>query len=295
MTYPTEVEHYVTSPLRRAVVTPPEIYRSETTLGQRLTTRVEGRKFLLHSDFPVACYFDGRLVGAAGAPAFPPSMAFQFGRASLRERTVEFRFPVGFGGDPAGGLAPAVAELGRFGTCYLWSSWSDEAAPQLPVVDLLPTFIKTFVGTAFVNIPDGTLAGPWTAAQNITAGSADDIVVGIVGVNAQRPVDIWLKAAILNIEDSQDPPPANTYPYEWVMVKNSSGTAVTDVQTIFCVDQNVFAYTHYFRNYKLPIRALFAPWAAETPTLATQIFGTALGVAGGDWNAVCRWEFAYLL
>lgn len=275
-------ESYLFSPLRRLVATPPEIYRSEATLGTRYSGRMDGRRFLLYSDFPVGVYFDGRLVGAAGAPAFPPFYRFNFGGASILERNVDFRFPPGFGGDPAGGLNPTEAELGRHGTCYLLSTWSDEGEPMLPDPDYLP--VTQALLLSGIPVADNKPAGLW---QNLPLAASS---LFSTWPWIQDATDLWLKSAGIGVEDAQMPADPISFCYEVNVAKDASGVGISDAHVLFSIQQSTTFAQHCMPNVKIPWRSLRSPWAGEAPTIRASSFGTPLytSIGGGGFDLVLR-------
>jgi hypothetical protein len=257
--------------LSRIWASPPEIFRSEMTLGVRYGGLIEGRKFLLRSDFPVYLFIDNNLVGAAGEPSFPAYYRFSLGSKAegVRQRRVEFRFPTGWGGNPAGG-APIGGLvqgdiLARHGVACLDASWSDEAWPELPNPLLLPQFCAVLSN---LTVTAGTTNPAWgTQTQGIAQFRL---------ANQRLPNEFYVNNVSVNTEMS------GTYNalqgvfcYEWQLRKTN--TPAGDNQFFLILNQNQAQMTtgiSYPIAMKLPLRSIFSAWAAETPTLDMTCFGS---------------------
>lgn len=251
----------------RVWATPPEIFRTEMTGGAYLDYAIKGRKFLLRSDFPVLCYIDGVLYAQVGAPFFAPAYRFELGRLAGEDHQVRFRLPTGWGGGADSSYAGAHAlvqseVLGRHGTCCLDSAWTDEIELLIPDPDLLPTCVFTLSTLA---VTAGTVNPNWGTQ---TQAAAQFTLTG-----NRMPNEFYVKTVSLDVEHAPTYQPlAGIYCYEWQLRKTNVPAA--DLQYFFQLTQTQSSVEHYVQNYKMPLRSLFSPWAAETPTLDMIAFGS---------------------
>lgn len=287
--------------LRRIWVTPPEIFRSEVSDDATLEAEIEGRRFLLRSDFPVLVYFDGKLVGAAGLPAYPQHTRFEVGSVAEGSyvKRVRFRFPVNWGGDPNGGRALVQTEvLGRHGTCCLDAAWSDEAWPELPVISMLPTAVWQGVLLSFIP----RLSTAW-GNITLTAGQ-----MGLpVGGAARLPQEIYVSEAWYQVVSLGGTPPINAsdVPFGVTFLLSGAGRPAGDNQEMFRIAGGVpvGATISFLRQpaqlasyFKFPIRSWFQPWATgDTSTINILVSGP-FGIVGEESLIVpVVWQGGYII
>lgn len=257
--------------VQRLVATPPEIYRSEMTDGKFYGGFVRGNRFRLRSDFPVYLTFDGQPIGPMGKPIFPPWHTFTLPGEPNKVRRVNFRLPVGFGGsgnDAAPGALTQSQLLSRHGTCVLEAVDDGVAEPVELNPDRMPVRTMT-VDTAdiAVNAAGGLT---WTPAHTI------DRATWSARHNGYLPDDIWVKSFSLFIFSggaSTIPAPVGEFVTMIEMFKVNSPVGDDNNGLIWaCFDKPY--QTHQVNNMKLPLRSLYAPYAAETPSLTTVMAGT---------------------
>ncbi len=246
---------------QRIWASPPEIFKAG---AGGLTIPIQGKKFLMRSDFPVQVYFDGKQVGAAGGLAFPGTYKFEIGRSELSPRNMTLRFPPGFGADSSGALVQAQI-LGRHGNFMLATAWSDMMDPQDINPDLLPTtciILGNLTGTAGTTNPNW---GTQTQAQSIFT------------INGVLPKELYVKGVSVNVEmGGTFTAHQGIYVYEWQLKKTN--VPAGDVQFFGIWNQSqapqAQGITYSPTNFKLPLRSIFSQYAAETPTMEFVAFGS---------------------
>lgn len=248
--------------------TPAEIFKSGVG-GQVLP--IQGRNFLIRSDFPVRVFFDGKQVGNVGG-SFT-----QFQRIKLRDqdsspRFLTLRFPAGEGENAAGTALVAADIQGRHGNFCIDCAWDTNVDLLPPDPDLLPVTAFVITGSVAAGI-----SGPWTT-QTIAQ------TVFRTPFNQTLPQEIWIKNVAwqctgINGQELW----AGITPYNFSFQKTDvpAGDAETWLELPCGYSGN--QRTVSLGNYKVPIRSLYAQYAAEAPANMVVPTGSSRFVPA-DWQ-----------
>ncbi len=274
---------------RRIWACPPEIFRTNVTTGIELEKTIVGEKFLFRSDFPVELYIDNDLIAAVGGDAFPPSIRFSIPPGpNGRHRIAKFRFPIGNGGDPAGGLASVDTEvMGRHGNAMLEAAFGEDCEIMETNPILLPSqlFSLKVVSAAPANFPRPH--GAWHV-NGLPASSWH--------FNGRLPKEWWVNSLSVSTEETfgpfqNGPAPSDSWPYECFIQKQNVPTGDQHRLLWAANDASGVCFSKHFGapGIKLPMYSIFSPWTAETPNMEIGLYGTHSS-GTGDADAVQIFE-----
>lgn len=257
--------------VRRVWASPPEIYRKGTTEVLPFNVTIKGQKFLLRSDFPVLLYKNGDVVAGAGGLGYPHT--FRFHMCPGREHTFELRFPVGRGG--TGVTYPAVnwnqsELLGKHGVLCLDGAYDDEPWPEPPNPAMLPTRNN---GTIYFVLVPITASGTWgTQTYGALSGVFDFGIQGTFN-------EFWCNYYTADIETTAPiglaEPAERAFEFLWRKSPNVVGDG-GQLLEMALPDVGGARYAKWacpMNWFKIPVRSLYKPWAAETPTIEIEAWG----------------------
>lgn len=218
---------------------------------------MEGKKWLLESDFPVIVSLDGVPVAAVFGRA---GGSTRFYTRDNKQHTVRFSFPTGNGVDGTGALVQAQV-LGRHGVASLTSSWTDDPDPE----PIDPTRLPH---TSFL-IESGLMTAGSGPVTSLDQASSIFVLpdVDVVPTISELPEVLYVTGVSVSRELLTSFPSVGFYVYEWQLQQKS--VVAGDFAFYLVVKGATPSYHVQLPHHKVPLRGIFQPWGVETPLAQT--------------------------
>jgi hypothetical protein len=232
--------------------------------GGSVTVAVNGYTHRIRSDFPVNLTFnDGssRIVFGSDSEAFQPNTAGGWFILCKQLSTITLTLPAGFGGSGV----PLTQAKGHYGLCVIeteerYRGGNGESSEPWPID---PRLLSTHAYQFYED----------TGIEQVGVVQSDHALASWQ-INGKLPTEFFVTAVSVSMYEVEIQPQGNE---QYTLIDGTSrvtcirqANGTPDEREDLWSVSGMGAYTVPFNYMKMPLAALLAPWASETPTIALE-------------------------